>query len=133
MPGREVLELAEKVRDWRFTLDQRQRVEFAAAMALENLGDTAKSRPLWARLAADFSLPPARRAVAMYYQAKEAKAKNDAEKILVFAQEAVNLLRETKTDPEKAPTPSACWSMRPITLALSRGAQVGRGIWGGPA
>ncbi|NMC50192.1 MAG: hypothetical protein GYA47_12325, partial [Desulfovibrio sp.] len=98
---REVLELAEKVRDWRFTLDQRQRVEFAAALALENLGDTAKSRPLWARLAADFSLPPARRAVAMYYQAKEAKAKNDAEKILVFAQEAVNLLRETKTDPEK--------------------------------
>ncbi len=98
---REVLELAEKVRDWRFTLDQRQRVEFAAALALENLGDTAKSRPLWARLAADFSLAPARRAVAMYYQAKEAKAKNDAEKILVFAQEAVNLLRETKTDPEK--------------------------------
>ncbi|WP_246287735.1 tetratricopeptide repeat protein [Desulfolutivibrio sulfoxidireducens] len=98
---REILELADKVRGWRFTLDQRQRVEFAAALALENLGDTAKSRPLWARLAADFSLPPARRAVAMYYQAKESKAKNDPEKTLVFAQEAVTLFRETKTGPEK--------------------------------
>jgi TolA-binding protein len=99
---REILELANKVRGWRFTLDQRQRVEFAAAVALENLGDTAKSRPLWARLAADFSLAPARRAVAMYYQAKESKAKNDPEKTLVFAQEAVNLFRETGTGPEKA-------------------------------
>jgi len=98
---REILSLLDKVRDWKFTMDQRQRLEFAAAQALEHLGDTVRSRPLWTRLAADFSLPSPRRAIAMYYQAKEAKAKNDAEKTLVFAQEAMNLLRESDLDPDK--------------------------------
>lgn len=98
---REILSLVDRVRDWKFTMDQRQRLEFAAAQALEHLGDTARSRPLWTRLAADFSLPSPRRAIAMYYQAKEAKAKNDAEKTLVFAQEAMNLLRENDLDPDK--------------------------------
>jgi TolA-binding protein len=98
---REILSLIDKVHGWKFTMDQRQRLEYAAAQALEHLGDTARSRPLWARLAADFSLDAPRRAIAMYYQAKEAKAKNDAEKTLVFAQEAVDLLTENKLDPDK--------------------------------
>jgi len=98
---REILSLIDKVHGWKFTMDQRQRLEYAAAQALEHLGDTVRSRPLWARLAADFSLDASRRAIAMYYQAKEAKAKNDAEKTLVFAQEAVDLMTENKIDPEK--------------------------------
>ncbi|NDY58949.1 tetratricopeptide repeat protein, partial [Desulfovibrio sulfodismutans] len=98
---REILSLLDKVRDWKFTMDQRQRLEYSAAQALEHLGDTARSRPLWARLAADFSLPAPRRAIAMYYQAKEAKAKNDPEKTLVFAQEAMALLRENNLDQDK--------------------------------
>jgi TolA-binding protein len=98
---REILSLVDKVRGWKFTMDQRQRLEYAAAQALEHLGDTARSRPLWARLAADFSLPSPRRAIAMYYQAKEAKAKNDPEKTLVFAQEAMDLLAGNRLDPDK--------------------------------
>ncbi|MDQ7833418.1 MAG: tetratricopeptide repeat protein [Desulfovibrionaceae bacterium] len=98
---REILSLVDRVRDWKFTLDQRQRLEYAAAQALEHLGDTVRSRPLWARLAADFSLSAPRRAIAMFYQAKEAKAKNDPEKTLVFAQEAMSLLRENNLDPDK--------------------------------
>lgn len=98
---REILTLVDKVRGWKFTMDQRQRLEYAVAQALEHLGDTTRSRPLWAKLAADFSLSAPRRAVALYYQAKEAKAKNDPEKTLVFAQEAMDLFVGNRSDPDK--------------------------------
>ncbi len=98
---KDVLRLVNRVRDWNFSPDQRRRVEFAAAMALENLGDTKSSRPLWARLAADSRLDPGMLAYAMYYQARQAKADNDQEKVQIFASQAVELFQENGKDPSK--------------------------------
>lgn len=98
---KDVLRLVNRVRDWNFSPDQRRRVEFAAAMALENLGDTKSSRPLWARLAADSRLDPGMLAYAMYYQGRQAKADNDQEKVQMFASQAVELFQESGKDPSK--------------------------------
>ncbi len=97
----DLLRLIGRARDWSFTTDQRQRVEFAAALALENLGDYKRSRPLWAKLAADPSLDPGKLAYAMYYQTKQAAADKDAEKVQMYASQAVELFQESGKDPGK--------------------------------
>lgn len=96
-----VVDLARKVSDWRFTPDQRQQVEFAAAMALENLGEASRSRPLWTKLASESRLAPFRRAYAMYYLARDNMIKKDLEKAEIYAGEAAMLFKETGRDPEK--------------------------------
>lgn len=97
----DIVELARKVQGWRFGPTQRRNVEFAVAEALENLGDTARSRQLWTKLAGDQSLESGKRCFAMYYMAKDALAKKELEKAELYAGEAVVMFQETGKAPDK--------------------------------
>ncbi len=97
----DVVDLARKVQGWRFGPTQRRNLEFSVAEALENLGDTDRSRQMWVRLAGDQALEAGKRCFAMYYMAKESMAKKELEKAELYAGEAAVMFRETGKDPDK--------------------------------
>jgi TolA-binding protein len=91
----QILELAKSVQTYKLGPEQRRDLDYSLALAHENLGDTAQSRPLWAKLAADTGLSPDKRALAMYYNAKTAQAKPELDKALVYAQQALALFQSS--------------------------------------
>ena len=88
--------------NWKMDDNPRRAMEFAQAMALEHTGDLAKSRLLWAKLAADNQLEPAKRAYAVYYQALTAMDRSDYGQALFYAMDAQNLFMEAAKDTGKA-------------------------------
>lgn len=86
---------------WELDPKQQVHIEYAQAMAFENLGETERSTPLWAGLASNLLLPESSRAYAMYYMAKSSMKKKDLKKVFVYAQEALTMLLETGGDREK--------------------------------
>lgn len=86
---------------WTLQPRQQRQLEYARAIALENLGDATETSALWARLAGDTELDPSFRAYAMYYMAKEAMKRQDLLRAFAYAQEALNMLIQTKGDKEK--------------------------------
>nr|WP_272881490.1 tetratricopeptide repeat protein [Fundidesulfovibrio soli] len=97
-----VLDTLRKVSAWKMTDNPRRALEFAQAMALEHTGEFAKSRLLWARLAADDQLDPAKRAYAVYYQARTAYERKDYDRALVWAMDSRTLFKESAKDDGKA-------------------------------
>ncbi|SMF18820.1 tetratricopeptide repeat protein [Desulfovibrio gilichinskyi] len=97
-----VSELADMVqKNWDIDPKQKAHIEYANAMAYENLGETESSTPLWAGLAANLQLPESSRAYAMYYMAKSAMKQKELKKVFVYSQEALSMLLETGGDREK--------------------------------
>jgi len=96
----DIVNLARKVQGWRFGPTHRRNLEFAVAESLENLGDTARSRLLWQKLAGDQSLDSGKRCFAMYYMAKAAMDKKELERAELYAGEAVAMFRETGKAPD---------------------------------
>lgn len=97
-----VLDTLAKVSSWKLAEGPRRALEFAQAMALEHTGQQARSRLLWARLAADQELDPAKRAYAVYYQARTAYERQDYDKALVWAMDSRTLFKEAAKDDGKA-------------------------------
>ncbi|WP_243360790.1 tetratricopeptide repeat protein [Fundidesulfovibrio terrae] len=93
-----ILETLRKAASWKLGDNPRRALEFAQAMALEHTGDKARSRLLWARLAADPQLDPAKRAYAVYYQARTALERRDYGQALVWAQDSRALFKEEAKD-----------------------------------
>lgn len=97
-----VTELVDMARNnWDVDPKQKVHIEYAKAMAYENLGETELSTPLWAGLAANLMLPESSRAYAMYYMAKSAMKQKELKKVFVYSQEALSMLLETGGDREK--------------------------------
>ncbi|WP_320174582.1 tetratricopeptide repeat protein [Maridesulfovibrio sp.] len=97
-----VTELVDLAKDkWKLDPKQKVHIEYAQAMAYENLGETERSTPLWAGLASNLLLPESSRAYAMYYMAKSSMKKKELKKVFVYAQEALAMLLETGGDREK--------------------------------
>ncbi len=88
-------------KNWKIDPKQKAHIEYANAMAYENLGETELSTPLWAGLAANLQLPESSRAYAMYYMAKSAMKQKELKKVFVYSQEALSMLLETGGDREK--------------------------------
>ncbi|OIQ51349.1 Outer membrane protein assembly factor BamD [Pseudodesulfovibrio hydrargyri] len=88
-------------RNWKLEPGQKRQVDYARAMALQNMGDGKRAVTLWADLAKDTTVDPAFRAYAMYYMAKDAMERQDLRRVFVYAQEALSLLLQTNGDPEK--------------------------------
>ncbi|TIH15697.1 hypothetical protein D0S45_10605 [Marinifilum sp. JC120] len=86
---------------WKLDPKQQVHIEYAQAMAYENLGETERSTPLWAGLASNLLLPQSSRAYAMYYMSKASMKKKELKKVFVYAQEALSMLLETGGDREK--------------------------------
>ena len=99
---KEIADLVAMVKqNWKLDEEQLLQIDYARAMALQNLGDDIKALPLWAELAKDVKVEPAFRAYAMYYMAKAAMERQDLRKVFVYSQEALSLLLQTDGDPEK--------------------------------
>jgi len=88
-------------RHWKIPKGLEQQLDYARAMALENLNEPKKSLPIWAQLAADMTADPPIRANAMYYLAKASLEKQDLRRVFAYAQEALSLLLQTKGDKDK--------------------------------
>jgi TolA-binding protein len=86
---------------WKLSPRQKAQFETARAMALENQGDTAKSLPLWTRIASDQSADAATRAHATYVLAKDAARKQDMVRLFALSQEALGQLLATGGDKDK--------------------------------
>ncbi|WP_051249631.1 tetratricopeptide repeat protein [Maridesulfovibrio zosterae] len=86
---------------WKLDPKQQVQIEYAQAMAYENLGETERSTPLWAGLASNLLLPESSRAYSMYYMAKSSMKKKELKKVFIYAQEALSMLLETGGDREK--------------------------------
>lgn len=95
----EIVSLAKE--SWKLEPRQERQLEYARAMALENLGDSGENTALWAKLAKDMELDPAFRAYAMYYMAKAAMGRQDLHRTFAYSQEALSLLLNSAGDPEK--------------------------------
>lgn len=98
---KDIVELARKVKDWKFGPSRRRELEFAAAEALENLGALEQAQQIWRRLAGDQLLETEKRSYAMYYMAKESMEHKDLQKAELYATEAAFMFKETGQDPEK--------------------------------
>ena len=97
-----ILEAIKKTSSWNLADGPRRTLEFSQAMALENTGDVARSRLLWGRLLQDSQLEPAKRAYAMYYQARTALERKDFDKAVTWASEARFLFKEAAKDEGRA-------------------------------
>jgi TolA-binding protein len=98
----QVTDLVDRAKNgWKLDPKQKVHIEYAQAMAYENLGDTERSTPLWAGLASNLLLPESSRAYAMYYMAKSSMKKKDLKRVFIYAQEALSMLLETGGDREK--------------------------------
>lgn len=95
----DLVDMAQK--NWKLQPAQARQLEYARAMSLQNMGETARALPMWANIAKQAEIDPAFRAYAMYYMAKDAMQRQDLRRVFVYAQEALALLLQTKGDPEK--------------------------------
>lgn len=96
-----ITELAEKAGDWDLPQEQRQQLDYAHALALQNMGRTQQAMPFWQDLASDIDLPGRERAYALYFMARQAFEKKDYENVYIFAQEALSLFLQHKKDTAK--------------------------------
>lgn len=98
---RDIVDLARKVQDWRFSPSQRRGLEYLVAESLENLGESERALKLWTKMAGDRELEAEKRCYALYFVAKEAVAKKDWEKAQLYAGEAAFMFKETSRDADK--------------------------------
>lgn len=94
----DILELAEKTGPWKLSPDRQRQIDYAQALALENLEKHAQARPLWTRLGTNMDLNDGQRGYALYFLAKGSMAGGDLEQANIVAQEALNLLKKDNTD-----------------------------------
>lgn len=86
---------------WKVDQNRARQVDYALAMAHENLGETDKSAPIWEKLATDDQMDPAARAYGMYYQAKAAMKAHDLRKVFIHSQQALEMFLASGGDRDK--------------------------------
>ena len=97
----DVARLAERVRPWKLGRDRQRQVDYAAALAQENLLRPDKARPLWEKLSTDMNLEDTQRGYALYFLARATLDAGKVERSAVLAQEALNLFLKEKKDVAK--------------------------------
>lgn len=83
------------------TPDRLRELDYALALALENLGRGDEARNYWLELAEDIDLAEAQRGFALYYLARGAMQDEDFENVYLYAQEALSLLLLDREDSAK--------------------------------
>lgn len=100
-----VEKLALRVQDWELTPKARESLEYAQALAYENLGQPENSLALWQRLHGHADLPLDKRAYMLYFLARAAKAENDLENAYFMSRDALRgFLELAENDPKSADT-----------------------------
>lgn len=81
--------------------DRLRELNYALALALENLNRTDEAGEYWLGLAQDLQLTEAQRGYALYFLARKALQDEDLEKVYLYAQEALSLLLLERKDSGK--------------------------------
>ncbi|MBZ4648479.1 MAG: Tetratricopeptide domain protein [Desulfomicrobiaceae bacterium] len=97
----DVVDLASRVKDWNLGEARQRQVDYALALAFENLNQEKDALAIWRHLAIDVDLPPTQRGHALYFLARAAYAEGEWEQAYTAAQEALSLLLHKNSDPEK--------------------------------
>ncbi len=95
---KDILELEKRVAAWSLGKDRRRQVDYAAALAHEELGQPDRARPLWGRLATDLDLTDTQRGYAHYFLGRSALAAGELERATILGQEALELLKKERDD-----------------------------------
>lgn len=104
-----ILDLGEKVKDWKMPTDIRNQLDYSRAISAENLGMKARSLPIWERLhkLPDGELPLYQKAYATYFMAREAENRRDLKDAYDLNLRTLDLFtrleeeRSDKADPER--------------------------------
>lgn len=87
-----VLDVGEGVSSWQISKDYQRELDYAKALALENLGRFDDSRPLWETLGNDRELDDRQRAYAIFFLARDALDRKQLRQAYDFAGEAYDIL-----------------------------------------
>lgn len=94
----EIPKLAQQVATWNLPQEQQQNINYATALALENLRDHDAASALWLKLATDQDGHETQRGYAHFFLAQSASTAGDFTQANVLAQEALYFLLKDKTD-----------------------------------
>lgn len=98
-----VMEVARQVELWELTPEAEHQLDYAIALAAENLGDSDTATPLWKKLFEDNKLPPRQMTYATFFYARSAERLQDYETAYFVGQTAFSRLLELA---EKSPNPA---------------------------
>ncbi|BBD07927.1 tetratricopeptide TPR_2 repeat-containing protein [Desulfovibrio ferrophilus] len=96
-----VLDVGEGVREWEIGRDYQRELNYAQALAFENLGRFDDSRPLWEALGDDRELDDRQRAYAIFFLARDALDNKQLRKAYDYAGEAYEILLTDGQDTPK--------------------------------
>lgn len=102
-----ILKLGEKVSSWKLPVSARAQLDYAMAIAAENLGLGNKALPLWERLYQREDIPLYQKAYANYFMARDAERRRDLNAAYKLNLNTLKLFvtleeeRSDKADPER--------------------------------
>ena len=102
-----ILDLGERIAAWELSTHTRNELDYAMALAAENLGLSRKALPLWQKLAPKDDIPLYEKAYATYFLAKDAEQRKDIKDAYNYNKAALELFfrledeRSDKADPER--------------------------------
>ena len=98
-----IFEVARRIDIWELTPGIQIQLDYAMALAAENLGNSALAAPLWQRLYDSGRLPQAQMAYATFFLAREAERNRELEKAFFMGREALTrLLEQVERSPSAA-------------------------------
>ncbi len=89
-----IMDLVQEVHDLDLPEDKKLQLDYANALALQNMGMEDQALPIWRNLAVETAFPGSQRAYALFFLAQDALSKTDYEKAYVFAQESLALFMD---------------------------------------
>jgi hypothetical protein len=99
----QIEELSRRVELWELSAQAQNQMNYALALAHENMDKPEAAAPLWAEIYAARLLPPTQMANAAFYLARSAERRRDLENAYYVGQDALQrLVGVTQTDPEHA-------------------------------
>ena len=99
----DVIKLAQRIELWDLNPASKQQLDYALALAHENMGEHDKAAPMWAALSKVQDVPLDQEAYTLFFLSREAERKEDWETAYRHAKQALTDFRDiAKRNPEKA-------------------------------
>ncbi len=89
-----IQEVAKRVELWELKPENQQQLDYALALAAENMGQSEKAAQLWQKLYDSNKLPPAQMAYAVFFLARYAEKDRELERAYFLGSEALKRLME---------------------------------------
>ncbi len=100
-----IREVGRRVALWELSPEVQQQLDYALALAAENLGEPENAAPIWQKLYDSGTLSPSRMATAAFFLAREAERNSNLEQAYIYGNEALSrLLDEAAKTPSQADT-----------------------------